>query len=111
MNIFCLGIPAFFAVWVYKKIMKNVTAADMIIHYGIFAVTVNVICFAICVMLSGSEYVLNFEFAPLSFILKYLFLAVFVSFLISVLYCLFSRKCELQIDIVHQKQGDKKNEK
>lgn len=104
------GNACFFAVWVYKKVMKNVTAADMIIHYGIFSVIINIVCFLICIVLSGVEYVLNFEFAPLSFIVKYLLLAVGIAIFFSVIYCLISRRFELQIEIAHQNLGDKKDE-
>ena len=108
MTLFCLFFPAFLSAFIYKKVFKNTSFTDVIIHYGVSSVLSNVIVFVSLIGISGLQYTMYLDSSPLSFVLKFLGLSCFVNVVYSVLYCCVAKRFNIELS-VHTEEKNEKN--
>lgn len=102
MNILCFFIPSFFSVFLYHKIYSQKKAIDLVLIYGIFVFISNLISFYVLILIGGSDYYLNLESSPLSFVIKVLLLNLFLSIAVFFWFTIIEKRISLTIEVKGQ---------
>lgn len=100
-------IPSFLSLYIYDKVDKR-SIRDLGLHYFLFVLLNNLVCFTIMTFYQKKKYILNLDASPISFVLKYFVLTIALSVVIGVGYSFLSKKIAFNIEV---KRGDSNEEK